>query len=75
MTLCVRSKKKKTPKIKTICNDIFTYLRSKQYAMIFSHIYDQTICNDIFIYLRHKKVQSPTKQFKELFILCPNHFR
>ena len=38
-------KKNKTPKIKTICNNIFTYLR-------------------------HKKVQSPTKKFKELFILC-----
>ena len=37
-------------------------LRSKQYTMIFSHI-------------KRKKFQSPTKQFKELFILCPNHFR
>ena len=27
------------------------------------------IYNDIFTTLRHKKVQSPAKQFKELFIL------
>ena len=33
------------------------------------------ICNDIFTSLRRKKVQSPAKQFKELFSLCPNHFR
>ena len=33
------------------------------------------ICNDIFTSLRYKKVQSPAKQFKELFSLCPNHFR
>ena len=33
------------------------------------------IDNDIFTSLRHKKVQSPAKQFKELFSLCPNHFR
>ena len=33
------------------------------------------ICTDIFTSLRRKKVQSPAKQFKELFSLCPNHFR
>ena len=33
------------------------------------------IYNDIFTPLRCKKVQSPAKQFKELFSLCPNHFR
>ena len=26
-------------------------------------------------FLRRKKVKSPAKQFKELFSLCPNHFR
>ena len=31
--------------------------------------------NDIFTSLRCKKVQIPTKQFKELFSLCPKHFR
>ena len=30
---------------------------------------------NIDIILRRKKVQSPAKQFKELFSLCPNHFR
>ena len=28
-----------------------------------------------FCILRRKKVQSPAKQLKELFSLCPNHFR
>ena len=30
--------------------------------------------DDIFTSLRRKKVQSPAKQFKELFSLCPNTF-
>ena len=31
--------------------------------------------NDIFPSLRRKKVQIPAKQYKELFSLCPDHFR
>ena len=33
------------------------------------------IYNNIFTSLWRKKVQSPAKQFKESFSLCPNHFR
>ena len=33
------------------------------------------IYNDIFTSIRCKKLQSLAKQFKELFSLCPNHFR
>ena len=33
------------------------------------------IYSDIFTSVRRQKVKSPAKQFKELFSLCPNHFR
>ena len=33
------------------------------------------IYSDIFTSIRRKKLQSLAKQFKELFSLCPNHFR
>ena len=33
------------------------------------HRIKKIICNDIFTSLRHKKVQSPAKQFQELFSL------
>ena len=46
------------------------YVRAKQQLTI-----KTIICNDIFTSLRRKKVQGPAKQFKELFSLCPNHFR
>ena len=52
-----------TPQV-TIC------VRSKQPRTIKTIIY-----NDIFKSLRRKKVESPAKQFKELFSLCPYHFR
>ena len=46
------------------------YIRSKQPRTIKTVIH-----NDILTSIRRKKVQSPAKQFKELFSLCPNHFR
>ena len=45
-------------------------VRSKQPRTLKPIIY-----NDIFTSLRRKKVQSPAKQFKELFSLFPNPFR
>ena len=59
-SMCIRCK-----------NNLFKpCVQSKQLCTIKTIIY-----NDIFPSLRHKKVQSLAKQFKELFSLCPNHFR
>ena len=46
------------------------FVRSKQLRTIKTQVY-----NDIFTSLRRKKVQSPAKQFKELFSLCSNPFQ
>ena len=57
------------------CKNIYTspagdIVRLKQPRTIKTVIY-----NYVFTPLRRKKVQSPAKQFKELFSLCSNHFR
>ena len=64
-------KHKQSARIKCKNNNLFKpCVRSKQ-----SRTIKTIICSYIFTSLRRKKVQSPAKQFKELFSLCPNHFR
>ena len=63
-------KHKQSARIKCKNNLFKPCVRSKQLRTIIT-----IVCNDIFTSLRRKKVQSPAKQFKELFSLCPNHFR
>ena len=58
---------KQSARIKCKNNLFKPCVRSKQPRTI-----KTIICNDIFTSLRRKK--SPSKQFKELFSLCPNHF-
>ena len=68
--MLIISKHKQSARIKCKNNLFKPCVRSKQLRTI-----KTIICKDIFTSLRRKKVQSPAKQFKELFSLGPNHFR
>ena len=59
---------KQSARIKCKNNLFKPCVQSKQPRTIKTIIY-----NDIFTSLRRNKVQSPSKQFKKLFSLCPNH--
>ena len=61
---------KQSARIKCKNNYSSLCIRSKQPRMMKTVTY-----NDIFTSIRRKNVQDPAKQSKELFSLCPNHFR
>ena len=61
---------KQSARIKCKNNLFKPCVRSKQPLTI-----KTIICNAFFTSFKRKKVQSPAKQFKELFGLCPYHCR